>query len=488
MSKWISLLLFLLISLGTQGQQKYWIYLKDKMSIAGEEKSIEKASIDSVFNAFITTENIQTVVTSKWLHATSAVLENSQLEKLEQQPFVKSIAPIDRNIKILSTNSPDTYQIARVLDQIQADALIELGLNGEGIKIGIIDAGFLGANEDKYLKEIISNDQIKGYQNFIEREIVDPYAGPEKNNDTHGTRVWQALAGYDDASFIGLAHQSEFYLARTDQSDKEYHGEEDYWVAALEWMHGQGVRLINSSLGYSTGFDNPEDDYKPSQVDGKTSALTQVVDLATREKGMTIIVSAGNDGNDDFKIISIPADAKGVIAVGSSGHRYWNKLGYSSIGPEHLNQVKPEVSCFAAGGTSFAAPVITGLVACLMQAKPDIDNAEIRDILIKSSHLYPYPNNYLGYGVPNVKKAIELLENTELKVNINPVTQASESYEIVLPKSNNIMAFHKKNNIIVIEQEKLRWADDKVIVTRLANALYTTVASEDEVWEIKWKD
>ncbi|MTI40725.1 S8 family serine peptidase [Fulvivirga lutimaris] len=488
MSKWISLLLFLLISLGTQGQQKYWIYLKDKMSIAGEERSIEKASIDSIFNAYLTANHIQSVVTSKWLNATSAFLKNSELEQLKDQPFVKRIDPIDRNIQILSANSSDTYQLARVLDQIKADTLISLGLNGKGIKVGIIDAGFFAANEDRYLEKIIANDQIKGYQNYIEREIVDPYSGPEKNNDNHGTRVWQALAGFDDNSFTGLANQSEFYLARTDQADKEYHGEEDYWIAALEWMHGQGVRLINSSLGYSTGFDNPEDDYKPSQVDGKTSALTRVVDMAVKEKGMTIIVSAGNDGNDGFKIISIPADAKGVIAVGSSGHRYWNKLGYSSIGPEHLNQVKPEVSCFAAGGTSFAAPVITGLVACLMQAKPDIDNAEIRDILIKSSHLYPYPNNYLGYGVPNVKKAIELLENTELKVNINPVIEASESYEIVLPKSNNIMAFHKKNSTIVIEQEKLRWSDDKVIVARHEHALYTTVASEDEVWEIKWKD
>lgn len=488
MSKWIISLLFLLISLDTQGQQKYWIYLKDKMSIVGEEKSIEKASIDSIFKAYITTQDIQTVVTSKWLHAVSAALENSQLEKLKQQPFVKRIARIDRNIQILSTNSPDTYQIARVLDQIQADTLIKLGLNGEGIKIGIIDAGFFGANEDKYLKKIIANDQIKGYQNYIEREIVDPYTGPEKNNDNHGTRVWQALAGFDDNSFIGLANQSEFYLARTDQSDKEYHGEEDYWVAALEWMHGQGVRLINSSLGYSTGFDNPQDDYKPSEVDGKTSALTQVVDMATKEKGMIIIVSAGNDGNDDFKIISIPADAKGVIAVGSSGHRYWNKLGYSSIGPEHLNQVKPEVSCFAAGGTSFAAPVITGLVACLMQVKPDLTNSEIREVLIKSSHLYPYPNNYLGYGVPNVKKALELLENDVPKLNIKPIIETSGSYEIAMPKNNNVMAFHKKNSTIVIEQEKLRWADEKVVITRFENAAYTTVASEDEVWEIKWED
>ena len=487
MSKWIISLLFLLISLGTQGQQKYWIYLKDKTPNSGIESVTEKEAIDAIFNDYLREKDIQPVVFSKWLHAQSVVLDDRQLALVSKLPYIKEIVPIKSRLRIQSTEGGDTYQIARVLDQIKADTLIQLGLNGEGIKIGIIDAGFLGANEDKYLENIISNGQIKGYQNYIEQEIVDPYSGNEMNNDNHGTRVWRALAGFDESSFTGLANKSEFYLARTDQADKEYHGEEDYWIAALEWMHDRGVRLINSSLGYSTGFDDPQDDYKPSEVDGKTSALTKVVDIAIREKGMTIVVSAGNDGNDDFKIISIPADAKGVIAVGSSGHRYWNKLGYSSIGPEHLSAVKPEISCFAAGGTSFAAPVITGLVACLMQKKPGIKNDEIREILIKSSHLYPYPNNYLGYGVPNAKKVLELLVN-DYEPAANPIVKATKHYEIVLPKSNNIMAFHKKNSHVVIEQEKLRWTDDKVIITRFENAVYTTVATEDEVWEIKWED
>ena len=488
MSKWLILLLFFLLSLGTQGQQKYWIYLKDKMSILDKEKCLDKASIDSIFQVYLANENVKPIVSSKWLHATSVVLDKNQLEYLCHQPFVKRVKPIDRHIKILSNEELDVYQVARVLDQIKADTLIKLGLNGDGIKVGIIDAGFLGASEDKYLEKIINNGQIKGYKNYIEKEIVDPYIGNEKNNDNHGTRVFRALAGFDENSFLGLANKAEFYLARTDQTDKEYHGEEDYWIAAMEWMHDQGVRLINSSLGYSTGFDNPTDDYKPSEVDGKTSALTQFIDMAIEQKGMSVIISAGNDGNDGFKIISIPADAKGVIAVGSSGHRYWNKLGYSSIGPEHLDQVKPEISCFAAGGTSFAAPVITGLVASMMQKKPDLTNAQIRDALMKSSHLYPYPNNYLGYGVPNVKKVLQIVSGAEFEVKSNPIIEASGSYQIMLPKSNNIMAFHKKNETIVIEQEKLRWADDMVIINRINDAVFTTLATEDEVWEIRWKD
>lgn len=488
MSKWIIFLLLSLISLGSQGQQKYWIYLKDKMPSLSEETGDKNISIDSKLRLYLKDKKIDPIVTSKWLHATSAILSDSEFIELSNQYWVEQIIPINKNIRILSENESEFYQIARVLDQIKADTLIELGLNGKGVKVGIIDAGFLAANEDKHLEKIITNGQIKGYQNYIEREIVDPYSGTEKNNDNHGTRVFRALAGFDESSFYGLANDAEFYLARTDQADREYHGEEDYWIAALEWMHDQGVRLVNSSLGYSTGFDNPKDDYKPSQVDGKTSALTRFVDIAIKEKGMTIIVSAGNDGNDSFKIISIPADASNVIAVGSSGHRYWNKLGYSSIGPEHMEQVKPEISCFASGGTSFAAPVITGLVACIMQKVPDISNDKIRDVLMKSSHLYPYPNNYLGYGVPNVKKVLELLDNDQLSIETNPVIEVSESYQITLPKSNNIMAFHKKNRHIVIEQEKLRWSDDAVIVTRFENAKYTTVATEDEVWEIKWID
>ena len=457
-------------------QQKYWIYPKDKMP--------SKAA----FNSFSNDHNTEIVVISNWLNAYSSYLDSCEYVHLINSDDVASIEPI-RTLVDASYNSDfNLYQISKALDQIHADTIIRLGLDGKGVKIGVIDAGFLDANKDSYLKELIENNQVLGYRNFIETDLTKPYEGNSNNNDYHGTQVFKLIAGKKEEMQIGLATASKYYLSRTDESENEYRAEEDYWVAALEWMHSEGVRLINSSLGYSNGYNNSAENYRPEDVDGKSSAITRATEIAIKEKGMTIVISAGNDGNKSFKIISIPCDAEGVISVGSSGYRYWEKLDFSSIGPEHLTAVKPEISCYGAGGTSFSAPIITGLIACMREMKPEIDNNTIIDILEKSSHLYPFPNNYLGYGVPDARKVIKLLDNPNYDSDNSKVINSSNSYNLYLPKSYNIMAFHKKDRYIVQSQEKLRWHDGMVEIIRPANAQYTTVTNGEKVWEIIWKD
>jgi subtilisin family serine protease len=484
----ISLLFILLCLAPSQAQQKYWIYLKDKTDKIKPHVSITEAPISARYLDSLVQLGIKPVTKSKWLNAVSANLNQEQFNRVNELRFVREIQELNGRFKVTSIETYQIYTLAKVLEQINADTLISLGLSGKGVKIGIIDAGFLNANIDSYLKDIIENDQISGYKNFIETDLTDPYGGDQTNNDRHGTKVFRAIAGRDNESYAGLATNAQFYLARTDQEQREYHDEEDYWVAAMEWMYDEGVQLINSSLGYSDGFDNPEENYEPRHIDGSHSAITRAVNIAVKEKGMTIVLAAGNDGNNKFKVISIPSDANGIISVGASGYRHWNKLDYSSIGPEHLEPVKPEIVCFATDGTSFSAPVITGLVACMLEYKPELKNNEILEIIKKSSHLYPYPNNYLGYGVPNGNKIITLLNNPNAVINHSKEIQGqvNSGYSIILPKNDNIMAFHKKNKTIVLEQEKLRWKDGGIIVTPLLGAEYTTVATESMVWEIHW--
>lgn len=469
-------LLIVSISHFVGAQQKYWIYPKDKM-------------VDSfAFYEHAKVHNVNPIITSYWLNAYSTHLDSCQAINLKSSPYINSITPINSKIVITSNSNIQPYQLTKALDQLHADTLINLGLDGRNIKVGIIDAGFLDADKDVYLKGLIENNKIMGYQNFIEADDVTPYDGNSSYNDAHGTLVFKALAGKSKEIQSGLATGAEFYLARTDQSDKEYRAEEDYWIAALEWMHSQGVKLVNSSIGYSDGYDDSAENYSPKQVDGKSSAITKATEIAVKEKGMTIILSAGNDGNKPFRIISIPCDAKGIIAVGSSGYRYWEKLDFSSIGPEHLADVKPELACYGAGGTSFAAPIITGLVACMLQKRPSLSNDEIITILEKSAHLYPYPNNYLGYGIPDVRKVLKLLDNPNLDVHKSIVLTGNEKYILILPKSHNIMAFHKKDNYLVLHQEKLRWQNGQVEIIKPQGAKFTTITNGNYVWELKWQD
>ena len=468
--------IFFLVSINAWAQQKYWIYFNT------QDENPFDAQIEEIGH-----HGVKPIVISRWLFAVSAYLDDHQKKAISQLRGIDRIKGIDKNIRVFGTGSMDSVQFSRALDQIHAGSVIQSGLSGKGVKIGIIDGGFYQADKDASLSQLVDNRRVAGYKNFIETGTSDPYVGPRKNNDYHGTAVWKAIAGRTNKKISGLATGATFYLARTDQADKEYRGEEDYWVEALEWMHSQGVRLVNSSVGYSNGYDDPTENYLPVDVDGKSSAITQAARIASEEKGMLIVISAGNDGSNAFQVISVPADAKGVLTVGATGYHDWRKAGYSSIGPQTLNHIKPDISCYASSGTSFSAPVITGLAACMMEAKPELSNLEIKDLVIQSAHLYDYPNNYVGHGVPDAKKIMAILSLDEVKKVTSFEIMTSTSSVSVDYEGLNIVAFHKSDSTTVFSQERLSAVKGKVTVNRQEGIAFTTIATPGKVWEIHWE-
>ena len=197
--------------------------------------------------------------------------------------------------------------------------------------------------------------------------------------------------------------------------------------------------MINASLAYSL-FDLEEQNYSTSDMDGNTTWVTRGADLAA-SKGMLVVVSAGNSGDEPWKIITAPADGDSVLTVGAvdSEGAY---VSFSSQGPTADDRVKPNVMAqgrrvyiqksngeiTARGGTSFSAPIMTGLATCLWQRFPDKTNQEIIKILERASSNYPYPNDTMGYGIPNMDVAIKFLtstqsepENGEIRSFPNPV-------------------------------------------------------------------
>jgi subtilisin family serine protease len=285
-----------------------------------------------------------------------------------------------------------------------------------------------------------------------------------------------------------MATNAKFYLARTDYSLREYRGEEDNWIAAMEWMDSLGVRLINTSLGYAKGFSDPRENYVPSQMDGKTSAITRAAQIASDKKGIMLIVSAGNEGDDkSWGIVSAPADAKGVLSVGATNGKLWNRIGYSSTGPEFLSYVKPNVSCFSLYGTSLSAPVITGFAACILQANPKLSNKELIDLIEKSAHLYPYGNNFVGYGVPLASRALALAKAPYLPSNSRLVTVKGKNCEIDVVSQDSLVAvYRKKNNKDVLSQQVAKVQNGKVSLKRQNGERFTTIDLRDSVVEVEW--
>lgn len=362
----------------------------------------------------------------------------------------------------------EKFSVTPGLEQINGDALIEAGLSGKGVKIGVIDVGFSQANKDTLLAHIFRNSNLMGTHDYVYTQDKNVFAS-HTGEDWHGTTVWQLIGGKSNKNlYYGLATDASFFLARTDNAEKEYRAEQENFKAALKWFKSKGVRLVHASIGYSYGFDDPKENYVPEEMNGKTAPVTKAVQEAILNDNMIVIASAGNEGNSVWKIISAPADAEGVITVGATDLDN-TKRDFSSEGPDFIPYLKPTVSCFNhMGGTSFAAPVITGLVACILQKKPGFTGKQVMEILMKSGHLYPYGNNYLGYGVPDAERVLQLLDNPDHDFKRNSEVK-SKTNVLTLPAEANdegATIHHKMDKWVVLKQEEVKYENGQLVVTK----------------------
>ena len=291
--------------------------------------------------------------------------------------------------------------------------LHDLGFKGEGMVIAILDAGFYHVNTMPQFDSLRKNGQILGTKDLVEFD-EDVY-----KDDNHGMNVLSCMGANIPGVIVGTAPKASYWLIRTEDNGSEYPVEEANWVIGAEYADSVGADVINSSLGY-TAF---EDEFlrKSSVLDGKTSLATLGADIAA-SKGIVICTSAGNSGDSkEWKFIGTPADAFNVLAVGGVNTSK-DRSTFSSYGPTEDGRIKPTVSAVAtnsvvaeddgagtSNGTSFASPILCGMVACLWQANPTKTYQEIMDAIIKSGSHYTKPDNSFGHGIPDFYYANLLL-------------------------------------------------------------------------------
>ena len=129
--------------------------------------------------------------------------------------------------------------------------------------------------------------------------------------------------------------------------------------------------------------------------------------------------SAGNEGGNSWGKIITPADGDSVMAVGAV-NASGIPAGFTSRGPSSDGQVKPDVASVGVAtvvqlqnntigtnnGTSFSAPNMAGLTACLWQGFQEFTNIKIINALQRAGSRATSPNDTIGYGIPDVKKAM----------------------------------------------------------------------------------
>ncbi|MCS7298095.1 MAG: S8 family serine peptidase [Bacteroidia bacterium] len=373
---------------------------------------------------------------SRWLNA--ALVELKEEQPLPALPFISCIEPFSR-VRHASRGSlaglyPGTKNgngithINRVqLEQLHLHTLHSLGYKGQGIRIAILDAGFPFMNQLPEFQPLFQNGRYLGGYDFVDRDSSIFEDNP------HGTQVASVIVGEDpETGYIGGAPEAHVLLARTENALSESRLEEWNWMQAAEWADSLGIYIIQSSLGYST-FDDPAENYTYADMNGHTALSSRAAALAA-QKGMLVVTSAGNEGSSSWRYITAPADADSIVAVGainSSGE----VAPFSSRGPTSDGRYKPDVVALGwgtyiiglsgevqqASGTSFSAPLITSLAACLWQSKPSLPGWHIREALLRSADRASAPDNTYGYGIPHAEKALKILQ--ALKPSSAPILQ-----------------------------------------------------------------
>lgn len=345
---------------------------------------------------------------SRWLNAVGVVANEQQVQELRRCTFVRSVipqggfewipaqmhSPLDAN-----GNLDTTRQVALMQGQVFS----QHNVNGRGIRIAILDAGFWGTDSHVAFTELRFNNQIKKTWNFVHNDSV---IYNEKTD--HGTMVLSCIAGIDNGSPMGLAPKADFMLGIISKEYGNQYRAEERYIAGIEWADRFGANIINISGGPN------ENAYFAEDMDGKTPLISQTCKIAAR-KGILVVAAAGNNGNGSERQLLPPAETDSVLSVtalGLSGYA----ADYSAVGPTPDFRRKPDV-CAAgdvfvaahekkadayaeAEGTSFSTPLVTGFAACLMQLYPNITAMGAIDTLHVCSHLYPYYDYSHGYGVP----------------------------------------------------------------------------------------
>ncbi len=381
--------------------------------------------------------NVEILNTSKWLNQVLIkTTDQAALAKIRKFAFVKNHYAIakklnsgtkDQGIQGMmskTSNIEDFSNLANTLNYGSAGAQIYLhegeflhnkGLQGNGIKIAVLDAGFAKYQNIAAFDSLRLNNKILGTWDFVEK------SNSVNEDDIHGMWCLSILGANIPGSYVGSAPRASYYLYRTEDVASEFPVEEQNWAAAAERADSLGVDIITSSLGYSE-FDDPSFNYTYADMNGKKTIVSRAATIAS-QKGMIVTNSAGNEGARKWKFIIAPADVAEVLSVGAINV---NKqvASFSSYGPTGDGRVKPDVTSVGwntflinlngtvgqGNGTSFSNPNLAGLIACLWQAFPEFNNKEIINAVKQSADHYDKPDNRTGYGIPNMRLAFSMLE------------------------------------------------------------------------------
>ncbi len=297
---------------------------------------------------------------------------------------------------------------------------------GKGITIALADSGFYPIDD-----LVKPTNRIRAWVDANENPVrVIPFARDEmptwSGYDDHAARHWHGLmtscvaAGngfLSDGRYRGLASEADLVLVRVTREQGGIPNENI--ERALKWIHASAsdynIRVVSLSVS-----GDPVEKLLGNPIDEAVRALVK--------KNIVVVAAAGNDG---VRRLTPPATAPEALTIGGiDDHNSFDprdvELWHSNYGESNRKLPKPELvapsirvaapllpnsesalrahASFARNdlqqiaaqklitphyqeveGTSFAAPIVAGTVACMLQANPNLSPFDVRRILIATA-------------------------------------------------------------------------------------------------------
>jgi hypothetical protein len=357
-------------------------------------------------------------IRSHWLTNTISVdLINTSVAAVASRPDVTEVFQYPEIIPIVPSNRrlPDFSAITgeggveENLRYIGADSAWYMGYTGEGRIVCHFDGTGVEGKHPALIHNWKGRDGNPAAAWYGEM-TPDGYPAADRLSASHGTHVVGIMVGHDDATAdtIGVAPGADWIGSE---------GPAWEWAANPDrdpYTTDDVPDVIN--ISFITGSDCPDQYWA-------------MIDM-TEALGIVNIIAAGNAGSRPFSVYgpgSRALDSLTNFAVGSidhgSGLVWWS----SSRGPSNCDSVsiKPNVTAPGAsirssvpgglyeihGGTSMAAPHVSGAAAILRQYAPNATVREIKQSLLAGCipRGNPSPNNNYGWGVINIPASIDFL-------------------------------------------------------------------------------
>ncbi|MEV4233175.1 type VII secretion-associated serine protease mycosin [Streptomyces bobili] len=245
---------------------------------------------------------------------------------------------------------------------------------GKGMTVAVLDTGVESDHPD------LDGNVLTG------KDMVGFGAGPgDRAWARHGTAMAGIIAGHghgyaDGDGVMGIAPEAKILPVRVILEDgdpsrtKARNTRGNALAEGIRWAADQGADVINLSLGDDSASAHPE----PAEDEAVQYAL---------KKGSVVVASAGN-GGEKGDHISYPAAYPGVIAV-TAVDRYGTRASfstrrwYATVSAPGVDVViaDPDHKYYEGWGTSAAAAFVSGAVALVKAAHPDLTPAQIKKLL-----------------------------------------------------------------------------------------------------------